>query len=232
MVTVETDHLTYFAVGNKGGSTLHGAAPSAVVQKVMAFTDIAGHWAQSYIEDIASKGIVSGKTSTKFAPDDNITRAELTKIAVEALFDDNTIENCLSEKLQPDWSYVFFKDVPISAWYAKYVCVAKDKGIVSGISGEFKPDLSITRAETLKILLVAAGFNDINQNFSANYTSKPGWTFVSFPDALIGEWYAKYVAYAKDKNVIGGYSDGTFRPGNSITRAEVAKIVTKILDLK
>jgi hypothetical protein len=127
---------------------------------------------------------------------------------------------------------VFFPDVPKSAWYAKYVCVAKDKGIVSGIGGNFMPNTFVTRAETLKILLESTGLTDINDIYNANYASQPGWTYVSFPDALIGEWYAKYVAYAKDKNIIGGYSDGTFRPGNSITRAEVAKIITKLLDMK
>ena len=49
---------------------------------------------------------------------------------------------------------------------------------------------------------------------------------------MIVEWYAKYVAYAKDFDVVGGYPDGTFGPGNFITRAEVAKIVMKILEME
>jgi len=229
-VVFETDHFTYFVL-EKEGETLHVAAPAEIVSKTMAFIDIAHHWAKTYIEDLASKGIVSGKTSRTFAPDDNITRAELTKIAIEALFDSETIDTCLEDNIDSEWTYVFFPDVSVNTWYAKYVCVAKTEGIVSGIDGQFKPNDYITRGATLKILLESAKFTDISENFSKNYLANATWTYAFFPDALISDWYAKYVAYAKDKNIIGGYADNTFRPNNPITRAEVAKIVTKILDL-
>jgi len=229
-VVFETNHFTYFAL-EKEGETLHGAAPAAIVSKTMAFIDITNHWAKTYIEDLAAKGIVSGKTSRTFAPDENITRAELTKIAIESQFDRETIDNCVENNIKPEWSYVYFPDVPKTAWYAKYVCVAKTEGIVSGISGQFRPDDYITRGATLKILLESAKFTDISENFSKNYLANATWTYAFFQDALVNDWYAKYVAYAKDKSIVGGYADNTFRPNNPITRAEVAKIVAKILDL-
>jgi len=230
VVVFETNHFTYFVL-EKGAETLHGAAPAAIVSKTMAFIDITNHWAKTYIEDLAAKGIVSGKTSRTFAPDENITRAELTKIAIESQFDRETIDNCVENNIKPEWSYVYFPDVPKTAWYAKYVCVAKTEGIVSGISGQFRPDDYITRGATLKILLESAKFTDISENFSKNYLANATWTYAFFQDALVNDWYAKYVAYAKDKSIVGGYADNTFRPNNPITRAEVAKIVAKILDL-
>ena len=110
---------------------------------------------------------------------------------------------------------------------------AKESGIVKGYDGSiFSPNGFVNRAEALKILIEAAGFTGVDSNFQANYASKDGWYYVFFPDVPMGEWFAKYVAYAKDYGIVGGYSNGTFQPGNSITRAEVAKIVMNILDIQ
>jgi len=62
--------------------------------------------------------------------------------------------------------------------------------------------------------------------------NKPGWTYVFFPDVKIGEWFAKYVAYAKENAIVAGYGDGNFRPGNFITRAEASKVAVKVLDMQ
>ena len=173
------------------------------------FQDIADHWAQSYINQIAELGIVSGKTSTRYAPNDNITRAELTKIAMKAF----------GYSIPPTVSSTTFPDVSTSAWYAPYVVAARNAGIVQGIDGYFRPNQSITRVDALKILIEAAGFT----------VSAPS---VKFPDTSLTQWYAKYVSFAKKAGIISGYLDGTFGPGNPITRAEVAKIIVKMLDMQ
>jgi hypothetical protein len=219
VVTFETNHFTYFALSKKGGG---GAAPANVASQFSQFVDIAGHWAEDYINQIADKGIVSGKGEGRFAPDDSITRAELTKIAVMA-FNINVSE---SVETKP------FADVGTGAWYASYVAAAKEAGIVAGSGKNFKPDTPITRAEALKILIGAAGFTDVDGNFEANYSSKKGWKYVGFKDVPMSSWYGKFVAYAKDFGIVGGYQDGLFHPGNSMTRAEVAKVVLKVLGLK
>lgn len=185
------------------------------------FNDIAGHWAENYIKDIAAMGIVNGKSEGKFAPNDLMTRAELTKVAVNAF-------NITYVDPVPEQPFI---DVRTDVWYAPYIKAAKDKGIVQGDGDRFNPNDPITRAEVLKILIEGAGFSEVHENFQANYSSKPGWTYVFFPDVPMAEWYARYVAYARDFEIAGGYDDGNFRPGNSITRAEVAKIVMNVLDL-
>ena len=209
-VIIQTDHLTYFALVDS-----EAGVPEAV------FTDIANHWAETYINQIASMGIVSGKSEGKYAPDDQITRAELTKVAVNAF--GFTI---------PEVEEDPFLDVDKNAWYAKYIQVAKDNGIVEGWGdGNFAPNAPISRAATLKILIEAAGFEDVYENYQENYAGKAGFFHVFFPDVRVGEWYSKYVAYAKDFGIVSGYDDGKFRPGNNVTRAEVAKIVLNVLDL-
>jgi hypothetical protein len=213
-----TTHLTYFALQTTEEILAEVQAAEGVI-----FTDIVGHWAETYINAIADLGIVSGKTETTFAPNDAITRAELTKIAVKAF----------NYSVDPVVNSTTFGDVSTSAWYAPYIVAARDAGIVQGYEdGTFSPNGLVNRAEALKILIEAAGFTGVTENYDANYASKEDFTYVGFPDVLIGEWFAKYVAYAKDNSIIGGYADGTFGPGNSITRAEVAKIVSLILEMK
>ena len=114
-----------------------------------------------------------------------------------------------------------FTDVELTAWYAPYILAAKTNNIIDGYEdGGFSPNGLINRAEALKILLVAAGF-DVAEKIEA-----------VFPDVPVSAWFAKYVTYAYNNGIVGGYANGKFGPGNNITRAEVAKIVTKILDMK
>ena len=186
------------------GATAAGGTVSAV------FLDIAGHWAEKYIKTIADLGIISGKTADTYAPNDPITRAELTKMAIIAF-------NYKTE--QPKSAP--FNDVESYAWYAPYILAAKDSNIIKGYSGNFfRPNNPINRAEALTILIKAAGFQ-VDPN-----------AVVSFTDTPSSSWYMPYLAYAKNNGIISGYADGTFGPGKSITRAEAAKIIVKILEMK
>jgi len=198
------------------------APTELLVEAAIQFNDIAGHWAESYINQIADLGIVSGKQAGLFAPNDLMTRAELIKVAINAFgFEVPEIVT-----VKP------FVDVGVEVWYAPYIQAAKENAIVQGDGTRFNPNQPVTRAETLKILIEAAGFIDVFENYQANYASKVGWTYVFFPDVPIGEWYARYVAYAKDFEIVSGYPDNTFRPGNPVTRAEVAKMVLNVLEVK
>ena len=179
-----------------------------IVPGTHPFTDIIGHWAEDYIRQIYEKGIVSGKSATIFDPDSNITRAELTKIAL------NTFDYSVPTSVQT----APFPDVTLDAWYVAYVTEAKESGIVEGYPDGFHPNNPITRAAALKILLEAAGM-------------EVGSGVTGFPDVPQDAWFAPYVAFAETNGIVGGYPDGTFGPGNRITRAEVAKIVVKILEL-
>lgn len=173
------------------------------------FSDIVDHWAESYIGRIYKKGIVSGKSATRFDPNAEITRAELTKIALIAF----------GHTVPESGTGSAFEDVTASAWFARFVEKAYSLGIVSGYDDGFRPNQPISRAAALKILLEASGL-DIGDEAA------------QFEDVPSSAWFRKYVAFAQGEDIVGGYEDGTFQPNNRITRAEVAKIVTKILDLR
>ena len=205
-VVFETSHLTYFAVSTSIPETLHFAAAKIVGEA--NFTDTAGHWAEDYINEIVELGIASGKSPTIYAPNDYITRAELTKMGVNAFGFD--IPESVS--VNP------FSDVTTDAWYAPFIQAAKTYAIVQGYGDVFRPNISINRVEALKVLLEAADFDIANEITS------------SFSDTVSGSWYMKYVNFAKDNGIVSGYGDGTFGPDNPITRAEVSKVIIKILN--
>lgn len=92
-----------------------------------------------------------------------------------------------------------------------------EKGIVSGYpDGTFKPDDTLNRAELLKIIIGATTKEQISAEQYKN----------CFPD-VGDEWFAKYVCYAKEKGIISGYADGTFRPAQKVNFVEGLKMQLK-----
>ncbi|HEY3375710.1 MAG TPA: S-layer homology domain-containing protein [Candidatus Aquicultor sp.] len=106
-----------------------------------------------------------------------------------------------------------FSDVPATFWAFNAIDYLASQSIISGrTSGLFDPSASITRAEFAKIVCLAAGLKATTPSTA------------SFSD-ISGNWAAGYIEAAKAAGIIGGYTDGTFRPNNKITRAEIAKMV-------
>ncbi|MFH0838083.1 MAG: S-layer homology domain-containing protein, partial [Patescibacteria group bacterium] len=133
------------------------------------------------------------------------------------------IPDTLTEKPLPD--------VETDAWYAPYIKAAFDSKIIYGFANGIEPNASASRGLAATILAKAAGFTDVQDNFQKNYLSHPNWTYAHFPDVAMAAYYAPFVAYLYDKGVISGYENGTFGPGNPITRAEIAKIVVNLLEM-
>ena len=106
-----------------------------------------------------------------------------------------------------------FSDVSFDHPYTIAIHFLKSKNIASGNGGMFFPEASITRAELLKMVFGASG--------TALSVNAPNY----FSDIDPTSWQAPYANTAKIKKIIGGYSDGTFKPDNSITRAESFKII-------
>lgn len=107
-----------------------------------SFTDVAAtSWYNNAISTLTHMGILSGDPDGSFRPDESITRAEFTKIAVS--FFDKT------------GSYVAgtYSDVSANAWYADFIDAAVDLGLIEGYpDGTIRPQASITRAEACTIV--------------------------------------------------------------------------------
>lgn len=173
------------------------------------FNDIEGHWAQDYIENLYSKGIVSGYEDGSFKPDSYVNRAELTKMALSAA----GIE---AQEPNGDDSFTF-EDV--EGWQTQWVYPAWKDGIIQGYSDTvFAPGQNITRAEALKISLLAF-------NVEVPDTSNE-WAF----EDTIGHWAISYINQAYLDYIVSGKTETMFYPDDYITRAEAAKVINNLLD--
>lgn len=171
------------------------------------FTDISGHWAKSFIEQLASNGVVSGKSVGVYAPNEYLTRAEAAKIVLCNL------------NVQVETGDTGFSDTT-DHWGTDIIATAKKMGIVHGYpDGTFKPNSPVTRAEIIVMLLNAQGIN----------SGKAPVANLSDLDQTA--WYAGAVNFAYENGVVSGYGDGTFGPHNHVTRGEVAKIALLISQL-
>ena len=176
------------------------------------FEDISEHWAEAYILELQAQGVVNGKTANTFAPDDYVTRAELTKMVLLAF----------NKELVSDFEQ-FFDDVQEDDWYALHITSAKLLQIVDGYGdGLFRPNQEINRAEALKVVLEATLKAQMEES---ELQDSP------FEDVEADKWFAHYVNFAYQEGIVSGRSETTFEPGSLITRAEVAKIIVMIQNL-
>lgn len=121
-----------------------------------------------------------------------------------------------SQSLKPE----IFTDVGSSHPFATAIAYLKQSDIVKGYpDGSFKPDGNLNRAEALKIILSA--------NFIPTEVYRTDLT-----DVASGAWFEPYVTTAVEKGIVKGYPDRTFRPGNTISRAEFLKIALLAADVK
>ena len=150
---------------------------------------------------------LSGYANGTFEPDRNMTRAEVTTM----------FARLLTEKMAADQTYSnTFSDVSKSHWAANYIGYMQQFGIITGYAdGSFRPDASVTRAE---FAAIASRFERLTEGTK------------SFSDVPSSHWAAKYINFAATRGWVNGYADGTFRPNNSITRAEVAAVTCRLLE--
>ncbi len=110
-----------------------------------------------------------------------------------------------------------FKDVSVTSPYCNAIEAMKGLGVFAGYSdGTFRPETPINRAETVKVIMAALKYN----------VPTSGWWFDSagFKDISSSAWYTPYLAAARIYGVINGYPDNTFKPANTVNRAEMLKI--------
>ncbi|MFV0516439.1 MAG: S-layer homology domain-containing protein, partial [Aminipila sp.] len=86
-------------------------------------------------------------------------------------------------------------------------------------NGLIQPASHITRAEVVSVIYNLFGNGYVSDEASLD----------KYNDVQGQNWYGKQIAFAADFGIVGGYSDGTFRPNDSITRAELATIIAKLI---
>ena len=183
-----------------------------VVTSAKTFSDTAGHWAQSAIELLASKLIITGTSTTAFSPSQPVTRAEFAALITRSL------------GLASTGSGTAFSDVSTGAWYADAVSTAAAAGLITGYTdGSFKPGSPITRQEMATVLSKAIKYT------GKTLTDDPA-ALAKFSDAAsIPAWSKTAVAEIAAEGIIQGAPDGSFAPAKLATRAEAATMLEKTL---
>ncbi|WP_342480571.1 S-layer homology domain-containing protein [Paenibacillus sp. FSL L8-0340] len=188
----------------------------AVLENKVSFSDIAKvqAWAGRQIQVVAAKGAIEGIGNGKFAPKNNVTRGEFAKMLVRAL----NLENSTATES--------FSDVSSTAWYAPYVAVAAEKGIIQGrTSTTFDPTATITRAEMATLISRALKLTHPDAKTDASALNK-------FTDAAkINATLKDGVAFAASNNLVIGNA-GKFNPTNTASRAEAAVIIYRTINFK
>jgi hypothetical protein len=160
-------------------------------------------WYYGYVTNMLAEGVVSGYADGTFRPNNAVTRGQMAKMVVLAF---GLPLNTAGGR--------HFSDVPASHPEYAYIETAYNDGILRGYAnGTFRPGANVTRSQAAKIVVVAAGWQPA------------GPRAASFRDVPAGSPFYGYVEVAYAHGLLTGYADGTFRPGNSITRAQACKML-------
>ena len=137
----------------------------------------------------------------------NITRAEVATIFYRLLNDE--------EREKHKTTNNNFADVDPSAWYNTPTSTMAAMGIIGGYpDGLFHGNDNITRAE---FAAICARFDKNSKNTKADFSD------------ISGHWAELDIAIAVNNGWIVGYPDGTFRPNQTITRAEAMALINRVL---
>lgn len=187
-------------------------------QYINRFTDIAGHWAEPEILQLAARLIVQGVSLDRFAPEQPMSRAEFVAILARALD--------LSYQADPDLRYT---DVDPSAWYFAEIMAATQAGIVTGIGeGAFLPNRPITREEMVTMVIRVLSKHGLVDSNAEKTTDD---ALHIFPDAAqLQNWSRESMNIAVQLGFIKGMNGNQLAPQYIASRAQAAVLLLRVLD--
>ncbi|QKS48662.1 S-layer homology domain-containing protein (plasmid) [Paenibacillus cellulosilyticus] len=186
------------------GAVLLWAGPASAEAR---FTDLQySKWAEDSINYMANRGTVAGYGNGQFKPEGRVTRAQAAAFLVRELYPEQ----------QPDTKQTY-SDVSTSYPFYREISIAARNGLTGGFpDGTFHPDAPITRAETAALLTRAYELTNGNQSTAGLSDTATHWA-------------AEPIRTMSSNGLIGGYSDGTFRPNQSVSRAEFTVFMTRVI---
>lgn len=161
------------------------------------------YWAYHDINFLSSHKVINGFKDGYFKPGITITRKDAAVMMVRAL-----------ELTELGDQPIDMTDMKTTSPGFKEVTMALSQGWFSTFEGKFKPDEWLTRDEMAKALAVAF-------DFTGNNTSK-------FTDVLMSDIYYEYIDAILYRGVTTGYTDGTFRPLEKVTRAQFTAFLSRV----
>lgn len=189
--------------------------PTALAEKADDFTDVSrSDWYYQFVDYVTSKGYFNGTSETTFAPAENMTRA----MFVTVLF--------RFDGAKGDRSQSAFTDVAPGEWYTDAINWAAANRIVDGVGdGKFAPNDPITRAQMCTMI----------KRYLALYKKawkvtlpETGSVSVMVDENAIPAYALAAVKQCQRHGLVNGFEDGTFRPNELSTRAQVAAVIYRM----
>lgn len=189
--------------------------PTALAEKADDFTDVSGSdWYYQFVDYVTTKGYFNGVADKTFAPADNMTRA----MFVTVLF---RFDGAKGDRTQSA-----FTDVAPGQWYTDAINWAAANRIVDGVgNGKFAPNDPITRAQMCTMI----------ERYLALYKKawkvtlpETGSVSVMVDENAIPAYALAAVKQCQRHGLVNGFEDGTFRPNELSTRAQVAAVIYRM----
>lgn len=189
--------------------------PTALAEKADDFTDVSrSDWYYQFVDYVTSKGYFNGVADKTFAPADNMTRA----MFVTVLF--------RFDGAKGDRSQSAFTDVAPGEWYTDAINWAAANRIVDGVgNGKFAPNDPITRAQMCTMI---ERYLDLYRKAWKVTLPETGSVSVMVDESAIPAYALAAVKQCQRHGLVNGFEDGTFRPNDLSTRAQVAAVIYRM----
>ncbi|WP_459195864.1 S-layer homology domain-containing protein, partial [Wukongibacter baidiensis] len=197
-----------------------GHLPPGIAKK---FNDIDDYvWAEDAIEKMVEKGVIKGIGEGLFAPKREVTKLEAIVMALRVMGEEDEARE-YQVKIKQGKRKLEIKD-RLQEWAYGYVALAEEKGILDEADIlYFKLNEPAKRHEVAKYIVRALGYEDEAQDHMDEDLDYKDASFI--PQGSVG-----YIYIANKEKIIQGYEDETFRPLNTVTRAEMAVMVDRVDD--
>jgi hypothetical protein len=201
-------------VRGKGGN-------SGKLSYKLEFDDVnaQAEWARKYIASLAAKKVFEGYTDGTFQPNKAVSRIEVVASIVRFMGLREEAED--PSKWNVDLLFEDEKQIrKNNSWAVGYLAVAQETGLFANARGKLQPQKSADRLWVTELIVRALG---LEQEAQANMNAQ-----LSFKDRKdIPANKIGYVKVALDRGIVTGYTDGTFKPNKSVSRAELAAMLER-----
>ncbi|MFI3175671.1 MAG: S-layer homology domain-containing protein [Bacillota bacterium] len=168
------------------------------------FTDISSHWAKDNILYAVEQGLFSGTSATTFSPDANMTGGMVISVLHRIA---GSPETATTD----------------SSWYGQAVAWGKNNGIIGGYK-TFDPSANVTREEFATMLYL---FEKMSNDTVA------GADLSKFSDSnQISSWAYEGLAWSNQVGIVAGSSATTISPQNDASRAVIATMLCRYIDMQ
>lgn len=174
-----------------------------------AFSDIQNHWAQPYVEALASQNLLAGSGDGTFRPNETLNRAQLAAMIDKAFAP------------TPKQAAVSFSDVNNKFWAYQSIQRVSQSGFLSAFpKKQFRPNQTVTRVGVIVALVNGLKLGSKDAKLLAVYVDKE-----QIPASV-----SKAVAAATEKELVVNYPDvGKLNPNRNVSRAEAAAFIYRAL---